>query len=78
MAIPLINLFSNVNGSQLVAKHVLDEYKVNAAIQVRKYQLGHEIFLKKEKIIAKIKLRILIYTYDAKAMPVFFLGGGGI
>ena len=71
----LINLFSDTNGSQLVVKHVLDENKVNAASHVRKYQLGHEIFFKQEKIGAKTNLQVLIQ--DAKDVPVFFFWGGG-
>jgi len=43
---------------------------------VRKYQLGHEIFLKQKKIRAKTKLRILIY--DAKNCTSIFFGGGGV
>ena len=53
----LINLFSDINGSQSVAKRVLHENKVNETIYVRKYQLCHEIFLKQEKIRAKTKVR---------------------
>ena len=46
----LMTFLSDINGPQLVVKHVLDMNKVNAASHVRKYRLDHEIFFKQKKI----------------------------
>jgi len=45
----LMTLISDINGSQLVAKHVLDNNKVRGTSHVMKYRLDHEMFIKQKK-----------------------------